>query len=147
MEHRKRLIVMAAAVIGSLLLGACADKAAEEEGANGAATVHEIDGSNVSRVTLTRDAARRLDIQTEAVGAAAQGQGTQIPYAAVLYDPKGETWAFVSHKALTYVREPIKVDRIEGDVAFLADGPSAGTKVVKVGASELYGSEIGVGDE
>lgn len=147
MEHRRRLIVMAAAVIGSLLLGACADKAAEEQGSSGAATVHEIDGSEVSRVTLTKDAARRLDIQTETVSPARPGPGTQIPYAAVLYDPKGDTWAFVNRKALTYVRESIKVDRIEGDVAFLKDGPSAGTNVVKVGASELYGSEIGVGDE
>ena len=53
----------------------------------------------------------------------------------------------MNRKPLTYVRESIKVDRIDGDVAFLTDGPSAGTKVVKVGASELYGSEIGVGDE
>ena len=147
MKYRRRLTVTAVVMVAGLALGACADTAAEEEGESGAATVHEIAGSDVSRVTLTKDAAKRLDIQTETVSAASQGRGTQIPYAAVLYDPKGETWAFVNRKALTYVREPIKVDHIDGDVAFLSDGPSTGSKVVKVGASELYGSEIGVGDE
>ncbi len=83
----------------------------------------------------------------EAVTATAGGQGTQIPYGAVLYDPEGDTWAFVNVSALTFVRAPIDVDHIDGDVAFLSGGPPAGTKVVKVGAAELYGAEIGVGDE
>ena len=147
MKHCGRLSVAALAVIAGLALGACADTAAQEEGESGAATVTEIDGSEVSRVTLTKDAAKRLDIQTAAVSAAKPGKGTRIPYAAVLYDPNGDTWAFVNRKPLTYVRESITVDRIDGDVAFLTDGPTAGTKVVRVGASELYGSEIGVGDE
>lgn len=147
MKHRDRLIAIAATVIAGLLLGACADKAAEEEAANGAAKVQAIKGSEVSRVTLTKDAARRLGIQTEAVSAAGTATGTRIPYAAVLYDPEGHTWAFVDRGARSYVREAVKVDRIDGDMALLTDGPRAGTKVVKVGATELYGSEIGVGDE
>jgi len=65
----------------------------------------------------------------------------------VLYDPDGKTWVFVDRGQLTYVREPITIDRIEGDVVYLSDGPAVGTGVVAVGATELYGAEIGVGDE
>jgi hypothetical protein len=134
-------------IVVGLSLAACADKATTEEGGGGAAKVEAVKGTDLSNVTLTKDAARRLDIQTEPVTATGGGAGTQIPYGAVLYDPKGETWAFVNVKALTYVRAPITVDHIDGDVAFLTDGPPTGTKVVKVGAPELYGAEIGVGDE
>ena len=104
-------------------------------------------GTELGRVTLTSDAARRLDIQMEPVVANGGGEGTRIPYGAVLYDPEGNTWAFVNVNALTFLRAPINVDHIDGDVAFLSDGPPVGTQVVKVGAAELYGAEIGVGDE
>ena len=36
-----------------------------------------------------------------------------------------------------------RVERIEGDTAFLTDGPAAGTEVVTVGAAELVGPESG----
>ena len=58
------------------------------------------------------------------ISAAKPGKGTRIPYAAVLYDPNGDTWAFVNRKPLTYVRESITVDRIDGDVAFLTAAAS-----------------------
>ena len=44
-----------------------------------------------------------------------------------------------------YLREPIEIDRIDGDNAVLTTGPEAGTPVVTVGASELWGFEHGVG--
>lgn len=147
MKLDRRSIVTAVAVIAALSLGACADAAAEEEEGSREATVEEIDGSEVSRVTLTADAVRRLDVQTEEITAVDGGQATQISYGAVLYDPSGDAWAFVNPEPRTYVREPIEVDHIVGDVVYLADGPPVGTRVVTVGAPELYGSEIGVGDE
>jgi len=138
---------IAVLMLVGLSMAACSDKATKAEGDHGAAAVEPVKGTDLGRVTVTKDAARRLDIQMEAVTATAGGQGTQIPYGAVLYDPQGDTWAFVNVSALTFVRAPIDVDHIEGDVAFLSGGPPAGTKVVKVGAAELYGAEIGVGDE
>jgi hypothetical protein len=76
------------------------------------------------------------------------GSGTQqkvIPYAAVLYDTHGETWAYTRLEPLTFVRHPIVVDYIEGDLAVLSKGPPAGAEVVTAGAGELFGAESGIG--
>jgi hypothetical protein len=45
---------------------------------------------------------------------------------------------------LVYLREPVTVAFITGDVAALVSGPSPGVDVVSVGAMELYGAELGV---
>jgi len=45
-----------------------------------------------------------------------------------------------------FVRTQVRVDRIDGDVALLLDGPPSGTSVVTVGLAELFGAETGVGD-
>ena len=68
-----------------------------------------------------------------------------VPYAAVLYDAKGDTWVYTNPNPLTFVRHPIHIDYIEGDLAVLSDGPAAGTAVVLVGAAELFGAETGIG--
>jgi membrane fusion protein, heavy metal efflux system len=68
-----------------------------------------------------------------------------VPYSSVIYDLNGDTWAYTSPENLTFIRHPIDVDYIEGDVAVLKDGPSSGTTVVVVGAAELFGTEFGVG--
>ena len=68
-----------------------------------------------------------------------------IPYSAILYDLNGGTWAYISPEPLTFVREAITVDYIEGDMVVLVDGPSSGTEVVTVGAAELHGADTGVG--
>ena len=73
--------------------------------------------------------------------------GLQIPYGAVLYDPDGKTWAFVNVKGLSFERKSITVANIVGEVASLTQGPAVGAKVVTLGAAQLYGAEIGVGDE
>jgi hypothetical protein len=140
---------VAAAVVVGLSLAACARGSgpnntieappAKVERAASAAL------SGPRTVTLTEAASRRIDVQVGTVTASSTGQGTQIPYAAVLYDPKGDTWAFVNTTPLRFVREPIALAHIEGDVAFLTSGPPPGTKVVIVGATELYGAELGVG--
>ena len=56
-----------------------------------AAVVEEVKGTDLHKVTLTPEAAKRLDLKTSAV--LANGAGRVIPYAAVLYSPDGETWA------------------------------------------------------
>lgn len=68
-----------------------------------------------------------------------------IPYTAVIYDLAGETWAYTSPEPLVFVRHPISVDYVGGDLAVLSDGPPSGAAVVTVGAAELYGTEFGVG--
>jgi hypothetical protein len=60
----------------------------------------------------------------------------------VLYDTEGKTWTYTNPEPLVFVRHLVTIDHIDGDKAFLADGPPAGTKVVTVGAAELYGSEF-----
>jgi biotin carboxyl carrier protein len=76
------------------------------------------------------------------------GSGAQqkvIPYASVIYDLNGDTWAYTNPAPLTFVRGHIAVDYIDGDLAVLSDGPAAGTVVVTAGAAELYGTETGIG--
>jgi hypothetical protein len=68
-----------------------------------------------------------------------------VPYSSVIYDEHGNTWVYTSPERLNYVRAPITIDFIEGDVAVLKDGPPTGTTVVSVGAIELYGTEFEVG--
>jgi hypothetical protein len=67
-----------------------------------------------------------------------------VPYAAVLYGVHGETWVYSEPEPLVYVRLPIEIDFIEGDLAYLSEGPEVGTAVVTVGAAELFGTETGV---
>lgn len=133
-----------ALVIACLQLSACRQVAEEEEEEGGSAKVEHLEGAQPTRVTLTEEAARRIDVQTAPVSDAGVGgkPGKVIPYAAVLYDTQGDTWTYISPEPLTYVRHPIKVDHIDGEQAFLSDGPAAGTAVVTVGVAELYGSEV-----
>ncbi len=65
-----------------------------------------------------------------------------IPYSAVYYDARGVAWAYVNTKPLAYERQRIVVERVVGDLAILSSGPPAGTPVVTVGVSLLYGAEI-----
>ncbi|MGH8580961.1 MAG: hypothetical protein ACREVK_12875 [Gammaproteobacteria bacterium] len=111
------------------------------------ATVEKIEGTELNRVTLTEKAMQRLDIQTAPVREE-QVNGTQrkvIPYAAVIYDLQGKTWAYTSPNPRTFLRQPIIVDHIEGDIAVLVEGPPSGIAVATVGVAELYGSDTGVG--
>ena len=144
MKRAERWMVLILAV-ACLPLAACkqtADEAAAEEG--GPAKVEHLKGADPTRVTLTEDAARRLDIQTAEIRDMEIGgaQRKVIPYAAVLYDTEGNTWTYSSPQPLVFVRHKITVDRIEGEMAVLSDGPAEGTSVVTVGAQELYGSEL-----
>lgn len=108
------------------------------------ARVEPINGSNVKKITLTEKAAQRLDISTSDVRQ--EGSGRRIvPYSAIIYDKDGSTWVYTSVEPLTFVRHKIVVDVIEGDNAFVKEGPAAGVKVAVTGVSQLYGVEKGVG--
>ncbi len=141
MQHGRRWLAGNLILCG-LILSACAHLPEEEEAINEPATLVAIEGSDVSRITLTERAVERVDVQVSPVVDA--GSGTVIPYGAVFYTATGETWAYTNPEPLTYVRVPIVVDRISGDRAFLSDGPPSGMDVVTQGASELYGTETDV---
>jgi hypothetical protein len=73
--------------------------------------------------------------------------GTQrlvVPYAAVLYGLEGETWVYTNPEPLVFIRQPITVEYIQGDQAYLTEGPPTGPKIVTVGGAELLGTETGV---
>lgn len=137
---RRWLIVCV--VAAAVPLAACAPDSAEPA-AEDPATVEEIPGSELSRITLSAKAVERLGIETEPV--AEGGSQLTLPYAAVLYDSEGRTWAYATPDENVFVRHEIVVDRVDGDVVFVAEGPPAGTEVVTTGAAELFGTETGVG--
>jgi hypothetical protein len=104
--------------------------------------VEPIEGSELSRVTLSERAAQRLGIETAEVSSE-EIEGT--PRQVIPYDTKGATWAYTSPEPLTFVRQSITINAIDGDRAVLSEGPDDGTVVVSVGAPELYGTEYKVG--
>jgi hypothetical protein len=106
-----------------------------------------VKGTDVSRITLSEEAARRIALRTTAVMAdETAAHFIDIPYSAVLYAADGQTWTYVNEKPLTFMRHRISVDRIEGNVAILSAGPPIGTKVATVGVAVLFGSETDVGE-
>jgi uncharacterized iron-regulated membrane protein len=109
------------------------------------ASVQKSPDGGPSRLTLTPQAVKRLDIQTVAIQAA--GRQLSVPYSAVIYDADGHTWVFTNPEALVFVRAPVTVHKIQGSTATLSSGPPAGTLAVTVGAEELWGTELGVGHE
>jgi hypothetical protein len=146
MKHNNRWMLVTL-IIAALALAACGQTPAATATKIQPAAVDKIAGSDFNRVVLTEKAAQRLNIQTAAVGEE-QVNGAQrkvIPYAALVYGLKGETWTYTSPAPRTFVRQLIKVDYIEGDKVVLVDGPASGTAVVTVGVSELYGTDTGIG--
>jgi hypothetical protein len=75
------------------------------------------------------------------------GEQKTIPYSAVIYGVEGGTWTYTSAGPLTFVRAPITVESVQGDVAVLSDGPDPGTEVVTVGGEELLGTEFAIEGE
>ncbi len=122
------------------------------------AQVQAIAGTDLHRVILTEQASQNLAIRTEPVreetsSASARSSRSAattrafIPMTAVVYDPQGLSWVYTTPAALTFVRVRIVIDHTTADTAYLRSGPPVGTAVVTAGASELLGTEYGVGGE
>ena len=126
------------AMLAALSLSACAPAAPVEDEIK-PVTLEPITGTDLNRLTLTEDAAKRLDVQTAEVREV-DGQMV-VPYASILYEANGNTWVYVNVAPLVYIRQAIVIDSINGDEAILSKGPDSGAAVVTVGAAELYGSE------
>lgn len=147
LENRWSVLV---ALLATLSLAGCTKAVDTPQSADapkaedsGPAKVEHLEGDEPARVTLAESAAKRLDIQTAAVESVSDGgkQMSVVPYAAVLYDTNGDTWMYVNTSPLVYLRHHITVDHMNGDQAVLSNAPPVGTKVVIVGAAELFGSE------
>jgi hypothetical protein len=136
MKHVTRSILVLL-VFAGLLLSACGPSTATSEKVS-PSKLEAIEGSDLQRVILTEKAAERIGVETVSVN------GVEVPYAAVIYDIEGNTWIYTMPEPLTFVREPIVIDHIEGDTAVLSEGLSSDFNVVTVGVAEIYGTETGV---
>jgi len=125
-------------VFAGFLLAACGAKIPVTGEKVAPSSLEPIEGTDLSRVILTEKAAERIGVETASV------HGKTVPYAAVIYDIEGNTWVYTNPAPLTYVREPIVIDFIEGDMAVLSKGLTPDLTVVTVGVIELYGTETGV---
>jgi hypothetical protein len=146
MQHRNGWMVVAVVMAG-LGLAACNPVSTDYVREHDPAELKPIEGTDLHEIILEASAAERLDIQTAPVRGAQRG-GTQtlvMPYGALLYDAHGATWAYTQEEPLTFIRDRIRVERIDGDRVMLSDGPPSGTEVVTVGVAELFGIETGVG--
>lgn len=115
------------------------------------AVVEPIEGSDVARVILSETAVRYLKIETAPVAYGPSPSPSRatvvVPYSTLIYDADGAAWVYTSPKPRTYLRAPVTIRSIDGDVVTLSRGPAVGTVVVTVGAAELVGAEAGIDGE
>ena len=153
MRYRTWLVAAALVAVGVLSAGCVRSQelaAAGTDEASSDVAVEAVPGTDLSRVTLTQVAVERLGVTTAPVretSAPGHSSGKVVSFAAVLYDADGQSWVYTNPEPRTYLREPITIERVDGDLAYLRDGPTAGTAVVTVGVAELFGAEYGVGGE
>jgi outer membrane receptor for ferric coprogen and ferric-rhodotorulic acid len=158
LERRKamrpsNLLMIGVLLVAGVQFSACKHSPASAKAhAEHPAEVKRIDGTELSRVTLTEKAIQRLGLKTDQVRedkvarkTPMAGERKVVPYSSLIYDAQGQTWIYTSPSARTFVRHKVEVDHIEGDVAVLKDGPPMGTVVASVGVAELYGTEFKVG--
>jgi uncharacterized protein YcfL len=143
MRYANRLMLVLL-FIAMLQLAGCGSAPPATEDVVSPVRIERIEGSELSRVILTEDAAKRIGIETVAVRDTQAGgkTPTTIPYAAVLYDAQGETWTYTNPSPLTFIRHRIAIASIAGGIAMLSEALPSGTQVVIVGAEELFGSEF-----
>ena len=137
MKHVTRSIIVLL-VLAGFLLSACGGNIPVTGEKVAPSKLEPIEGSELQRVILTEKAAERIGLET------VPASGSEVPYAAVIYDIEGNTWIYTMPEPLTFVREPIVIDHIEGDTAILSEGLSSEFNVVTVGVAEIYGTETGV---
>ena len=138
--HRRA--VGLALIVAGVALSGCTEVEPAEEAGYEPAKVQDVEGSELKQVTLTAEGAERTGLQTAPVGRS--GDHRVVPYSALIYDGEGATFVYTAQKPRSFLRAEVVVDRIEGDRVLLADGPAAGSRVVTIGATEVYGAELDV---
>lgn len=68
-----------------------------------------------------------------------------VPFSAIVFDTLGGAWVYSEKAEHAYERQRVDISRIEDNFALLAKGPASSTRIVHIGASELFGVEFGVG--
>ena len=104
------MLVVAWALTAAFMVAGCG--AARPPTADKPAEVVPIEGTDLSRVILTPEAADRIGIKTtpvQIVAIAGGANGIAIPLAAVVYDPDGVTWVYTQVERLTFVRERVVI--------------------------------------
>jgi hypothetical protein len=138
--HRRA--VGLALIVAGVALSGCTEVEPAEEAGYEPAKVQDVEGSELKQVTLTAEGAERTGLQTAPVRRS--GDHRVVPYTALIYDGEGRTFVYTAQQPRSFLRAAVVVDRIEGDRVLLADGPAAGSRVVTVGATEVYGTELDV---
>ncbi len=136
---RIRRLATAVPLLATLLLSACGGAVSDDHEVVDPARYDEGSG----RITMTQEASDRLDIQT--VPIRSRGELLVVPSAALLVEPDGTFYVYTNPEPLVFIPQPIDVDRDDGEMAFLTEGPPEGTEVVTVGVPELYGIQYGMG--
>jgi hypothetical protein len=148
MSYKNRWFIVILAIMISLTFWACQNHD-EQHHTEHPANVEKIEGSELSRITLSEKAVERLDLKTDTVREVQVKRSNKprkvVPYSSLIYDPQGNTWIYTSPQTRTFIRHKVDVDYIEDDLVVLNDGPSLGTVVASVAVAELYGTEFGVG--
>jgi hypothetical protein len=140
------MALAAMALAGGLFtLTACATVSTDATAGGPAPVVkEEVGDTDIHSLTLTPEAVERLGVTTAEVQAS--GDGTTIPYAALIYDHGGDTWVYTNPEPEVFIRAAVVVERIDGDTVHLSGGPEPGTSVVTLGAAELFGAEFDTAD-
>jgi hypothetical protein len=128
-------------IFAGLYLTACREKPERQTGVE-PPVIEQPGDSILYRVRLTPKAIENYRIKTAPVREVAARSGGErlqkaVPGAAVIYGPEGNTWIFANPESMLFIREPITVERIDGDLALLSQGPPPGTEVVIAGAEKL----------
>jgi hypothetical protein len=142
MTARATGIATLCAAAGLVMTGCGAAAGGGSASGNAPALVQAAPDGGPAHLVLSAEATQRLGVETAAVEG--QAGALSIPYAAVVYDADGGTWAFVELEPRVYQRAAITITSIEGDVARLSAGPEPGAGVVTVAAAELVGVEAGI---
>jgi hypothetical protein len=141
--------VAALLLLAALPLSGCAEVATATAKKPAAFKSEKVEGTSLTRLRIEQRVFDRIRIKTSTVREVERFGGETVrkvvDYSAVVYEPKGDTAIYTNPSPLVFIRQPVKVDSIDGDLAVLADGPPAGTAVVTVGTAELLGMEFGVG--
>ncbi len=144
-------ITVALLAVASLQLTGCNEKAGGYTKVEPAEVEHN-EGEEFHKLTLTEKAMERLAVETapvreDKVEGAAEGAAARlmVPYSALIYVADGSAFVYTSPQPRVFLRQPVEVDYIEGDTVVLKSGPAPGTQVASVGATELFGTEFGVG--
>jgi hypothetical protein len=140
-----RLRLLAAGLgllISGLPLSACTEVEQASTAGYEPAKLEPVGGTENKRVTFTEEGARRTGLQTAAV--MRRGDHLIVPYAALIYDGQGESFVYTSPERLTFLRVDVDVDRVERNRVLLTEGPRVGSRVVTVGATEVYGAELDI---